>query len=93
VCRSNGYRLETLCFYTLDFSALFHPFSMYWIHGFTPIFIAKEQLTTDSFWYAGYIGVVLLYLAAPLVVRIVRQVTALLRPAVKVYLQPGAWRV
>ena len=93
VCRSNGYRLETLCFYTLDFSALFHPFSLYWIHGFTPIFIAKEQLTTDSFWYAGYIGVVLLYLAAPLVWRIVRQVTALMRPAVKVYLQPGAWRV
>ncbi len=93
LCRSDGYRWEMYCFYTPAFSALFHPLSMFWLHGFSPLFIAKEQLTPDSFIYAGYVAIALVYLAAPLIWRIARQVRALLRPYTAMYLRPGAWRV
>ncbi len=93
VCYANNFQHESLCWYTLDFSALFHPFSLYWIHGFGPTFIAREQLTAPSFIYAGYVGVVLVYLAAPLIWRIARQAGALLQSTAKVYLRPGVWKL
>jgi len=93
LCRSGGYRWEMYCFYTPDFSALFHPFSMFWLRGFGPAFIFKEQLTTASYVYAGYVAIALVWLAAPLVARIARQAGALLRPHMAVYLRPAAWRL
>jgi len=92
VCLYNNFQRESLCWYTLDFSALFHPLSLYWIHGFGPVFIAREQLSSASFIYAGYVGVVLVWLAAPLVWRIARQTGLLLRSTATVYLRPTAWK-
>ncbi|HLY32035.1 MAG TPA: hypothetical protein VKQ36_13475, partial [Ktedonobacterales bacterium] len=93
VCQAGSYRYESLCFYTFDFGALTHPFVLFYLFGFSKTFVSREQLTTGSFLYAGYTLVVFVYLAAPLAVRALRQLTTEARALLAIYARPGVWRL
>jgi len=52
-CFENGYALEALCWYTPEFSVLFHPF------------VAKPPLTAEGWSFVAFALAVFVYLGAP----------------------------
>ena len=80
VCAANHYALESLCQYTPDFSALWHPF------------VAMPGLDAGQIWYTAYSIVVLLYLMSPVAVRTGRQIAKHWAKTDFTWLRPRAWR-
>lgn len=76
VCQMNNYQYEMLCYYTPEFSALWRPFVVWDTSGLRYT-LAVEHVNHHIMLYAAYVLVVLLYLATPLVLRILRQVRVL----------------
>ncbi len=61
VCASNNFALEAFCHYTPEFSALWRPFVVY------------EPLTLQQFIYLAFSVLACIYIAMPLLQRVVRQ--------------------
>lgn len=94
ICVANNYALEALCYYTPEFSALWHPFVVVGqVHWNPHAFIAAEQLGGPQFVVLGYELVVLIYLAAPLVNAIRAQCAALVRGLIVHGLDLKRWRL
>ncbi|GEM_PF-313024 len=93
MCRANGYRYETMCFYTLDYGALTHPLILLFLFGFSQKFITDEALTLSYAIYMVYVGLVFIYLAAPLAWRIALQLREQTYRWLGVYVRRDAWRL
>lgn len=78
-CYENNYYLEGLCHFTPEYSSLWYPF------------VANPELNTTQRMALAFYGVVLLWLAVPLLIRIGRQVGAALR-AQQHLLARSEWR-
>lgn len=78
-CYENNYYLEGLCHFTPEYSALWYPF------------VVNPELNTTQQVALTFYGVVLLWLAVPLMIRIGRQAGAALR-AQRHLLAPTDWR-
>ncbi len=81
VCSNDHYKLEMLCQYTPDYSALWHPF------------IVPQQFTQSQILYMLYCGIVFVYLAVPLFATIVRQVIGLATTIGKEHLNIRQWKL
>lgn len=77
VCSRNHYALESLCWYTPEYSSLWHPLVQF------------PALTARTAAVAAYCALVFAYLAAPLVIALVRPLRAL-RPAAS---WAASWRL
>lgn len=78
-CYENNYYLEGLCHFTLEYSSLWYPF------------VVNPELNPTQRMALLFYGVVLLWLAVPLLIRIGRQVGAALR-ARRHLLDRTGWR-
>ena len=81
VCQSNNYQLEMLCHYTPDFSALWHPF------------IVVQHFTQPQLLYMAYCGIVFIYLAVPLCIKIAHQIMEFVTEFGQENLNIKLWRV
>ena len=84
ICVANGYRLETLCHYTLYYSVLWHPF-------FDQRLSFSHLLRWQEL-YAFYCLAVFAYLGFPLLVTLLEQTQTVLKNFAKAYLSVHWWR-
>lgn len=80
-CTSDHYEFEMLCHYTPDYSALWYPF------------VVKPQLSPDQVIQAIYYGAVFCWLAAPVTIRLGRQVAHWTRHHGWPHVAPAHWRI
>ncbi len=84
ICITNGYKLETLCHYTIYYSVLWHPF-----------FDQRLSFNHLLWWqelYAFYCLAVFAYLGFPLLVTLLEQTQTVLKNFAKAYLSVNWWR-
>jgi hypothetical protein len=79
-CMANHFALEFLCYYTPEFSALWYPF------------VVRPSFTIEQIIYLIYCFIVFVYLATPLVVRMVQQCRGPVCASMRGYLDLGTWR-
>ncbi len=80
-CIANHYMLEALCQYTPEFSALWYPFVVH------PV-LSLAQKT-----FLAYYLIIFVYLAAPLLVKMVQQSRESVNKYVRAYLNLKTWRL
>ncbi len=83
ICVANGYRLETLCHYTLNYSVLWHPFFDQRL-SFSHLFWWQEL-------YTFYCLVVFAYLGFPLLITLLEQTQTVVKNLAKAYLSEKSW--
>ena len=81
ICQANNYALESLCHYTLEYSALWHPF------------VVNEMLNSTQAVYVGYSLIVFAYLVIPLLGELVNQVILKSKDFAKIYLSASSWHL
>ncbi|HLZ59448.1 MAG TPA: hypothetical protein VKR06_21085 [Ktedonosporobacter sp.] len=80
LCGNHNYALEAFCHYVPEFSVLWHPF------------VVHQYLDPHQIKYVLYCLVVLVYLATPLVVRIIHQLVEVANTYARPYLDFKTWR-
>jgi hypothetical protein len=81
LCMVNSGRLELLCHYTPDFSALWYPF------------VQPQRLDQSRALYAVYWIFTFAYLLLPLLIKVIAQTSALLKTFYTTHLDLGRWRI
>jgi len=79
ICSANQYALEVLCFYTPEFSVLWHPF------------VVTIPLNQNEILYIAYCAIVFIYLVLPLCNNIVRQTVQKAGILSREYLNVRSW--
>lgn len=92
VCVYNQYALESLCHYTLEFSALWHPFVVMGHEGVWHALRVAYHIGRAQWLFTAFASVTGLYLAAPLLLTIGQDALAQSRAFGQRYLRPGLWR-
>jgi hypothetical protein len=81
LCMVNNGRLELLCHYTPDFSALWYPF------------VQPQRLDQSRALYVVYWTFTFAYLLLPLLIKVIAQAGAFLKAFSTVHLDLGRWRI